>query len=448
MYTSGSKGKPKGVIITHKNALTVCGALGSDIPLNNEDTHLGYLPLAHIMEFSAELVCFYIGTSITYADPKSLTATGAFPHGALEEFKPTVMVGVPKIWDVIKKGIEAKISKASPVVKFLYKTAFTARTFAQKRGYDTPLFKKLVFKKISAATGGRLRLGLAGGGPLSEEIQIAIRANLGIPFGQGYGLTETCAGLSVQDILCDTRSGVAGVPLTCLEVKIESCPEVNDKAGLPYLAADRKDADGNNVLGRGEILVRGHNVSLGYYKMKDKTDEVFDKDGWFHTGDIGQWLEDGSLRIVDRRKNLVKLKGGEYIAVEQMELVYGNSVFVDAINGGICCYGDGDMDRPVALVQLSMPAAMSWAKENGIAGDYETIAASPELNAAVHKALLVEHKKGGLTNLEKLIAVSILTKPWTPENGCLTPTNKLQRKVVTQVFKKEFDAVKDKGIFK
>ena len=128
-----------------------------------------------------------------------------------------------------------------------------------------------------------------------------------------------------------------------VECKLVSTPDVRDKAGQPYLSTDRFDVDGEPVYGRGEIVVRGTNISSGYYMMKDKTKEDWEDDGFFHTGDIGQFMTDGSLRIVDRKKNLVKLKGGEYIALEKMEMTYGNCEFVDAVGGGICVYGDGDM---------------------------------------------------------------------------------------------------------
>jgi long-chain acyl-CoA synthetase len=181
--------------------------------------------------------------------------------------------------------------------------------------------------------------------------------------------------------------------------------------------------------------------------MPEKTEEVFSKDGWFSTGDIGQFMEDGSIRIVDRVKNLVKLKGGEYVALENMEMTYGNSSFVDAIAGGICCYGDGDMDRPVALMQLNEVVAMQWAKDNGISGDFETVKNSKELNDAVLADMKVQGAKGGLSHLEKLVAVCLLTDPWTPENGCLTAANKLQRRIVIETFAKEFEETKKKGIF-
>ena len=201
------------------------------------------------------------------------------------------------------------------------------------------------------------------------------------------------------------------------------------------------------MFGRGEILIRGANVTSGYYMMAEKSKEEFKEDGWFHTGDIGQFMSDGSIRIVDRKKNLVKLKGGEYVALEKMEMTYGNSDFVDAVAGGICCYGDGDMDRPVALMQVNETYAMKWASDNGVSGDFEAIKANKQFIAAVMESMKSEHTKSDLSHLEKLAGVSLLSDPWTPENGCLTAANKLQRRVVVEKFVKEFENVKQKGIF-
>ena len=153
------------------------------------------------------------------------------------------------------------------------------------------------------------------------------------------------------------------------------------------------------------------------------------------------------MRIVDRKKNLVKLKGGEYVALENMEATYTNSSFVDGIHGGLCCYGDGDMDRPVALIQLNDVYTMQWAKANGIEGDFETVKKSEALNKAVMTDMQKEHAKSDLSHIEKLVGVALLTEPWTPENGCLTAANKLQRRVVTEVFSKELAELRKKGIF-
>eukprot|EP01082_Thalassiosira_pseudonana_P000570 g1217.t1 g1217 contig10:1624454-1626716(-) len=444
MYTSGSTGKPKGVVVTHKNVLATTSMVTEII--NENDVFVAYLPLAHIFELVAEFSCLAMGSCICYADPKTLTATGSYPVGALEQYRPTLMVGVPKIWDVIKKGIQAKVAGGSKVAQFLVATAFEARSRAMKLGFDTPLFKALVFKKFSKVVGGRLRLAVSGGGPLNADVQGFISTCFGCPLGQGYGLTETCAGLTLQD-LADDRVGIAGVPIPCVEVKLVSCPEINDKAGLPYLTSDRKDVNGKSVFGRGEIWVKGANVGLGYYMMAEKSKEDFDEDGFFHTGDIGQFADDGSVQIVDRKKNLIKLKGGEYIAVENMEMTYGNCSFVDAVAGGICCYGDGDMDRPIAIMQLNHVVVMNWAKDNGVAGDFDKVKDSKELYDAVMQEMEQEQKKAGLSHIEKLIAIAFVTDPWTPENGCLTAANKLQRRAVVEKHEAIFEEIRKKGIF-
>jgi len=446
MYTSGSTGKPKGVVIKHSSI--IAAAASSEYVLGMQPTHkyLSYLPLAHIMELMVEFVVLQEGASLNYADPKSLTATGSYPVGALEVYGPTHMVAVPKIWDTIKKGLLAKVSLSSPVAQVLVHTALAWRTFAIKYGLDTPLFNALVFKKFKKAVGGNMIWALSGGGPLNGEVQEFIRVAFDFPLIQGYGLTETCAALSIQ-AEDDDRPAIAGRVLPSCEVKMVSTPEVCDRGGLPYLSTDRKDVDGNDVWGRGEVALRGGNVTSGYYMMPDKTKEVYDDEGWFYTGDIGQFMKDGSIRIVDRKKNLVKLKSGEYVALEKMEMVYGNSDFVDAVAGGICCYADGDMDRPVCMFQVNEAAAMKWAKANGVSGDIEAVSKSNEFMKAVMDSFKAEHAKSDLSHIEKLQGAMPLHEPWTPENGCLTAANKLQRRVVIEKFDKEFNDVKQKGVF-
>jgi len=445
MYTSGSTGKPKGVILQHSALVAACYSFTARIGLKSDDVYLGYLPLAHIFEMSVEFAALATGASIGYACPKTLTQKGAYPTGALEHYSPTLLVGVPKVWDIIKKGAEAKIAASKPIAKFLVQTAFEARKFAIACGWDTPLFKALVFKKFSKLVGGKLRLAGSGGGPLNSEVQIFIRTAFGCHLGQGYGLTETVASLSMQE-LDDLTCGSVGPPNNCVQVKLKSTPEITDKAGVPYLSSDKHDVDGNLIYGRGEILVKGANLLVGYYKMPEETKKVFE-DGYFRTGDVGQFMEDGSIRIVDRVKNLVKLKGGEYIAVERMEMCYSNSKYVDAAQGGLLCYGDGDMDRPFAMMHLNESFAMEWAKANGVTGDFATVQRSKEMEKEVLSSMIVEWKKGGLSHLEKIITIAFLDGPWTPENGCLTAANKIQRKTVVASFEEDFNKAKTRCVF-
>merc|ERR1712151_262809 len=170
-------------------------------------------------------------------------------------------------------------------------------------------------------------------------------------------------------------------------------------------------------LGRGEVWVRGNNISSGYYKMKEKTKEDFREDGFFMTGDIGMVLPDGSLKIIDRKKNLVKLKGGEYVALEKMNQAFNASPFVNKEAGGTCAYADDTLDRPVCLVQADEPAVMAKAKELGISGDFAAVCRNPKLTKAVLDSLNAMGKGAGLASLEVLSAVALLTTPWGPEDG-------------------------------
>lgn len=179
MYTSGSTGKPKGVVITHEQLLSSCCTVSYQMEFRPaKEVYLAFLPSAHILEFAAEMELFGLGATLCFADPKSLSAKGASPVGALEAYSPTVMPAVPKIWDLLKKGVEAKIAASPAVAQFLVQTAFDWRRFLQPLYMDTVLFKVLVFKKLAAALGGRMTKALSGGGPLSGSVQDFIRTAL------------------------------------------------------------------------------------------------------------------------------------------------------------------------------------------------------------------------------------------------------------------------------
>jgi len=481
MYTSGSTGKPKGVMIKHRSMVASIAAMKQKFlalgGVLGGETYLAYLPAAHILELIAELTNFAMGSEICFADPKTISSKGAcrqkpdgtlnlkpeYPHppGAIQEFRPTIMAGVPKIWDILKKGVEDQVGKTSPLKQFVFKVAFIGRYWAVNQGRDVPLLKCLVLNKLADTLGGRLKMGLSGGGPISAEVQTFIRVAFCMPLLQGYALTETtCAG-TIQAVT-DKRNGIAGAPIGSIEIKLRSCikngePEVMDREKKPYLAEDTSHY-GERCAGRGEVLIRGPSVSDGYFKQQSKTDEVFSKDGWFSSGDVAIMTPDGSVKIVDRVKNMLKLKGGEYIAIENMEKEYSTSPYVNPMNGGIMCYGDGDMDKAVALVQANTVEIKKWADGSGVT--YSSIEALCKLPAAeklVLDSLLKAGKEGKLGANEYLGAIALipgtgspdnaeLTSPWTSENGGLTASNKLSRQSINTTYKAILDPLKKKGI--
>jgi len=285
----------------------------------------------------------------------------------------------------------------------------------------------------------------------------------------GYGLTETTGGTTVQKYN-DLSIGIAGTPMATMEVTLHSEPEITDADGAPYLTTDTLHCTGEVCAGRGEVWMRGNNLSawccraeeptasigglvhsclpqVGYYKMAELTASEYTPDGWFKSGDIGLLTPGGALKIVDRKKNLVKLKGGEYVALEKMNTAYNNSPFVEVEAGGVCCFADHTLDRSVALAQVKEKALVEAAKGVGIAGEPKELAANPEVQALVVASFKEEAKKAGLTALETVIAVyPLVGDPWSPENGCLTATQKLVPKKCFAHNAKELEVVKKKGI--
>ncbi len=417
MYTSGTTGDPKGVMLSQGNVLASVKALDMRLKVflhlaEGEPTYCAYLPLAHILEFAAENVMLMNGFRLGYGNPRTLTNTSARPHGDLQEFKPLLFAGVPRIYDTIKKGIEAKLPPVGTLKRTLFDRAFAERRDALKRGLDTPFFNKRVFSAAASALGGNVQFMVSGGAPLSATTQEWLTVVFGCAVGQGYGLTETASATSIQDYYNPALENV-GKLLSCCEVKLRSVNEFKVTDSPP----------------RGEILVRGPTVAKGYYKQEDKTKEAFLEDGFFATGDVGQFQPDGTLKIVGRTKALAKNAHGEYIAMEALESMYVQNNLV--MPNGICIDVDSHQPFIVAVALTDQHKAMDFAKARGIAGTFPAILKDKKFLKAAVESLAQTGKDNGKKPFELIKNVRFYAEEWTPENGILTAAMKLKRREIT-----------------
>lgn len=416
MYTSGTTGNPKGVMITHNNVVATCAGVSSMLDgIREDDIYLSYLPLAHILERVAFTCLFINGAKIGFyqGDVTKLVDD-------IQDLKPTVMTGVPRVFNRIHSRIIDTIESGGFIKRALFSRAYKSKKEALMKGKKPSGFwEKIVFSKIKARLGGRLRIILSGGAPLppvtQEFVQICIA-----PIVQGYGLTETTAGGTVT-YPDDLHFGEVGVPKLCCEVKLVDVPE------LEYTVKDKPNP-------RGEIWIRGPNISIGYYKDEEKTKEDFDEDGYFHTGDIGELTERGTIKIIDRKKNIFKLGQGEYVAAEELENVYIKSRFVEQI----WVYGDSQQNFLVAIVfpkLENLRDALNLPKGTSI----EEIVKSDEANRIVLQDLERIAKESGRQGFEFIKALHLSEHDFNPENDLATPTMKLKRPQLKAYFIDEID---------
>ncbi|KAK4158114.1 hypothetical protein C8A00DRAFT_11129 [Chaetomidium leptoderma] len=423
MYTSGSTGTPKGVPVTHASVIAAVAGASAIVEefIGPGDGLLTYLPLAHILEFVFEHAAIYWGATLGYGNPKTLSdASVRNCNGDIREFKPTVLIGVPAVWETVKKGIIAKVNLGSPVVRGLFWGALALKERLMASGLPgSGVLDAVVFKKIKEATGGRMKLCLNAGGPVSKETQKFISMAI-CPMIIGYGLTETAAMGTLQNPLEWTSESI-GAMTASIEAKLV------DFADAGYFATNKPNP-------QGEIWLRGPTILTGYYENEKETAEALTEDGWFKTGDIGEWDKNGHLKIIDRKKNLVKTLNGEYIALEKLESVYRSTPVV----ANICVYADTSKAKPIAIIVPAEPALKKLAATLGIEGDgLEVLVHDKKLQSAVLRELQATGRTGGLSGIEIVEGVVVVDDEWTPQNNLVTAAQKLNRRGILEKYKAE-----------
>lgn len=398
IYTSGTTGEPKGVMLTHGNIAANQNCCVQGFSFDPTDACISFLPLSHITARALDYVMYYAGAQVAYC-----SQFDKLPQ-AMKEVRPTVLVGVPRVYEKIRQAVEQK-SSVSPVKKRILAWAVKvgSRHVDEVYGGGLPsslkwkLARKLVYAKVCEAFGGRVRVFISGGAPLGMDTARWF-ASMGIAIWEGYGLTETSPVVSLNSRV-KQRMGSVGPAVPNIEVK---------------LADD------------GELLVRGPSVFVGYWQKPEANAECFDAEGWFHTGDIAQIDADGFLYITDRKKELLKTSGGKLVAPQPIENKLKNSLLV----GQAALVGDKHKFL-VALISPNFAALEEWARRQGIeAGSRVELVTHTRVVALYGE--LVNEVNLGLASFETLKRFCVVAEEWMQETGELTPSMKLKRRVITE----------------
>ena len=413
IYTSGTTGPSKGVMLTHGNILANCYDALEALTLCDTDQTLSVLPIAHSFERTAGYYAVTMaGGSIAFAE--GLTSVAA----NLQEIRPTVLLVVPRLLEVIYSRVMKQVESGPAFRRAMFNAAVSVGKQASEyrhHGKSVPpqlavpmaLFRKLVFARINAVFGGRLRYLISGGAPLPKEI-FRFLAAAEVPIVEGYGLTEAAPVVSVNLDRGRTRIGTVGRPLATVQAKTAS---------------------------DGELLLRGPNVMKGYYNREDDTREAIDAEGWLHTGDIASIDAEGFIAITDRKKEIIVLSGGKNISPANLETRLATDPYI----AQACVIGDR-RKHLAALLVPNLENLGDYLKSNGLDTKRpEELTDAPAIRQLFGSKLKEFNKP--LSDVEAISAFTIVPRPFSQENGELTPTLKLRRKVVQEHYREQIESM-------
>lgn len=459
-YTSGTTGLPKGAMLSHGNLVSgILGALAGDnalkkmgqrgLLITSSDVHISFLPLAHVFEqyVLANLFCVGARAGFYGGNVRQLMDD-------ITELRPTILVAVPRLLNRMRDKILARVEAQSGWVgktcgtacpppklgRYLFRKGFASKrkNLHAKHMVEDGFWDSTVFGTVQQRLGSRIRLIITGSAPISSDVLDFLRVCFSCDVVEGYGQTECGAAMSVS-YPRDTTTGNIGVPAPQCQIKLVDIPE------MEYLTTDKPCP-------RGEICCKGPNVFLGYFKEEGKTDEAIDGDGWLHSGDVGRWNADGTLTIIDRKKNIFKLSQGEYIAPEKLEARAQSSNFV----AQAFIEGNSLKHQLVAVIVPDEDTLVPWAKESGIdfkqkgqgvdddgnvADWYQALCQADETKQKIMDELDAAAKEGGLKGFEKVKNIYVEAKPFDADRGLLTPTFKPKRKQLRVYYEKEIESM-------
>lgn len=394
IYTSGTTGLPKGVMLSHRNLVENVKGSYPRLPVKDTSQGLSFLPLCHVYERMITYLYQYSGVSLYYAESIETIKDN------IVEIKPHVFTAVPRLLEKVYDGIVKGGREAGGVKAMIFNWALgltETYEYGKHPSFQRKIAEKLVYSKIRAKLGGNIQAIASGGAALQPRLARFYHA-IGMPVYEGYGLTETSPVISVNAKDAGVKFGSVGKKLDNVEVMI---------------AED------------GEICTKGPCLMMGYYKRQDLTDEVIDKDGWFHTGDIGELCKDGFLKITDRKKEMFKTSGGKYVAPQVVENKFKESPFIEQI----MVVGEGQK-HPAALIVPAFEFIKNWAKDKdyNIGSSHEEIIKDERVIERIQRE--VTHYNGSFGNWEQVKKFELLPVEWSVESGELTPKLSFKRKVI------------------